>query len=77
MQEANDPSYEIAIGTLDDPNAVGPFTKQVGIESKVVWFDTMTGLPHHTTADERNPADLAKLASRQHPDHDTDVWPPA
>jgi hypothetical protein len=76
MQEKGDPTYEIAIGTFDDPNSVGPFRKQVGMESKVTWFDTLHSLPKATTENERTAEDLARLVSRQHPDHDTDVWPP-
>lgn len=76
MQEDDDPVCEIAIGTLDNPNAAGPFTAQVGFESKVAWFDTLHLLPQKSTANDRTPADLAKLVSRQHPDHDTETWPP-
>ena len=76
MQEQDSPDYDIAIGTLDDPNAVGAFTNQVGVESKVAWFDTLHALPQKTTGNDRRPEDLAKLVSRQHPDHDTEVWPP-
>ena len=76
MKEDRDPTYEIAIGTLDDPNAVGAFTEQAGIESKLTWFDTLHALPKQTTQDYRSADDLNKLASLQHPDHDTGVWPP-
>ncbi len=76
MKEDGDPVIEIAIGTLDDPNAVGPFSGQVGVESKVAWFDTLHELAQKTTGRDRTPGDLAKLVSRQHPDHDTQSWPP-
>ncbi|MBC8037705.1 MAG: GFA family protein [Rhizobiales bacterium] len=75
MREDGDSSYEIAIGTLDDPNAIGAMTEQVGIESKVRWFDGMARLPAQKTSDSRSPADLAKLKSLQHPDRDTEHWP--
>ena len=75
MREDGDPNYEIAIGTLDDPNAIDPMTEQSGIESKVNWFDDMAGLPARATDDYRTAADLAKLKSLQHPDHDTEHWP--
>jgi hypothetical protein len=75
MREDSHPDYDIAIGTLDDPNWVRP-DEQVGIESKVTWFDSMVTLPAHSTADERTPEDLVKLKTLQHPDHDTDRWPP-
>jgi hypothetical protein len=76
MQEQGDPRYDLAIGSLDNPNAVGALTEQIGLESKVAWFDTLHTLPGHSTQDDRSPEDLALLVSRQHPDHDTDVWPP-
>lgn len=76
MREDGDPRIEIAIGSLDDPNAAAP-TGQVGVESKLTWFDGLAGLPAHRTQDERTSEDLKKLASFQHPDHDTVVWPVA
>src|SRR5262245_27486927 len=63
MKEDGDPTYEIAIGTLDDPNAIDPMTEQSGIESKVAWFDTMHDLPPQRTSDYRSPEDLQRLAT--------------
>ncbi len=76
MKEDGDPTYEIAIGSLDDPNAIDPMTEQSGMESKVAWFDAMHDLPTQRTSDYRTPEDLKRLASLQHPDRDTDKWPP-
>jgi len=75
MREDGDRNIEMAIGTLDDPNAVAPMTEQSGVESKVAWFDGMGSLPARTTADYRTAEDLKRLASLQHPDHDTEHWP--
>jgi hypothetical protein len=75
MREDGDPNYEIAIGTLDDPNRINPMSEQSGIESKVAWFDTMFHLPAQRTEDSRTPEDLKRLKSLQHPDHDTEHWP--
>jgi hypothetical protein len=75
MREDGDENYEIAIGSLDNPNAVGPMIDQAGIESKLVWFDGMTGLPPKRTSDYRSAEDLKRLKSLQHPDHDTEHWP--
>lgn len=77
MREAGDPITEIAVGSLDDPEAVGAFAGQVGVESKRSWFDTLHTLPQKTTQADRTPEDLVKLVSLQHPDHDTDTWPPS
>ncbi len=76
MLEDNYGVIEIAIGTLDSPNAVPPLSRQVGVESRLSWFPTMHLLPGKTTTDDRTAGDMEKLASLQHPDHDTDVWPP-
>jgi hypothetical protein len=75
MKEDGDPNYEIAIGTLDDPEQAPP-SGQVGIESELSWFKSLAALPGHSTADDRTPEDLKKLKSLQHPDHDTENWPP-
>lgn len=75
MREDGHPDYDMAIGTLDNPNAAPPI-EQVGLESRLVWFDTLSSLPAHRTQDERTPEDLKKLATFQHPDHDTETWPP-
>jgi hypothetical protein len=75
MHEDGDDNYEIAIGTLDNPNLIGPMTEQSGIESKTEWFDRMHLLPPQQTSDYRTPEELSRLASLQHPDHDTEHWP--
>jgi hypothetical protein len=75
MQEDGDDHIEIAIGTLDDPELAPP-TSQVGIESRLTWFAGLSSLPASRTEDSRSPEELARLKSRQHPDHDTDQWPP-
>jgi hypothetical protein len=75
MFELGDDFIDLAIGTLDNPSQIS-LESQIGIESKVDWFDTMHELPRETTAENRTPTDLAKLKSLQHPDHDTKEWPP-
>jgi hypothetical protein len=73
MHDDGDVNYEIAIGSLDDPNKTPP-TKQVGVESEVTWFKSLPSLPRMTTADYNTPEQLAKYSTRQHPDHDTVNW---
>jgi hypothetical protein len=70
MREDGDLNFEIAIGSLDNPNAIGPMTEQAGVESKLDWFDAMHLLPSKKTTDYRSPEDLQKLKSLQHPDYD-------
>jgi hypothetical protein len=74
MKEDDYGVWEIAIGSLDNPAAAPPKT-QVGIESELPWFATLHDLPRRRTDEDRQPEDLVKLKSFQHPDHDTDTWP--
>ena len=71
MREDGDTSIEIAIGTLDNPNALAPMTKQSAVESRVTWFRHMHALPEEQMQHYRTPEDLQKLKSLQHPDFDT------
>ena len=75
MREDGDSNFELAIGAFDDPSRVGPLAEQVGVESRVSWFNDMHSLPEQSTAETRTPQDLARLKSLQHPDHDTEHWP--
>jgi hypothetical protein len=75
MREDGHPDYDLAIGTLDEPSAAPP-SEQVGIEGKVAWFETLANLPACRTEDKGTPEYMARLASFQHPDRDTDKWPP-
>ncbi|TMJ41172.1 MAG: GFA family protein [Alphaproteobacteria bacterium] len=76
MKEDGDPIFEIAIGTLDNPELAPP-TEQAGVEAELSWFKSMPDLPRQRTQDYRTLEDLAKLRSLQHPDHDTRDWPPS
>ena len=65
-------------GSLDHPEQVVP-NIQYGIESRVPYFHDLAGLPGEATEDDADEA--ARLAhiratNHQHPDHDTDRWPP-
>ena len=65
---------EIAIATLDDPT-LSPPAKQVNTDDKLAFVDQLHTLPvRETTNDQRTFMD--GLKSYQHPDHDTDQWPP-
>lgn len=74
MLEDGDPKIEIAICTLDDPDAA-TLSAQVGVESKVAWFDSLSHLPPQTTNQNNPLAAKGRYKSLQHPDHDTDHWP--
>jgi hypothetical protein len=69
-----------AIATLDDPSAVKP-EYQAGTEAKLGWTDQTAALLAMSTDDifkgYEALHDEIKATNRQHPDHDTAVWPPA
>ena len=67
---------EIAIGAFDDPTQVAP-VQQVNPRDKLPFFDTLTELPTRTEYSEGWLEFMETLHSHQHPDHDTEVWPPA
>jgi hypothetical protein len=59
----------VSIGSLDEPGRIRPEV-QYGIESRLPAFATLAALPGETTEESTAPEMLAKMASRQHPDHD-------
>jgi len=61
----------ISIGSLDQPELVKPL-RQIGVESRLPWFDELHALPSATTAEIMPADELARLRSAQHPDHDQD-----
>ncbi len=67
----------LAIGAFDAPQDIAPVV-QWGVEAKLAFVDGVPTLPQKPTmADSEATAFLTDLVSLQHPDHDTDRWPPA
>ena len=67
----------LAIGAFDTPEEIAP-TVQWGVEAKLPYVDGVPNLPaEETMADQEASSFLANLVSFQHPDHDTETWPPA
>jgi hypothetical protein len=68
--------FEFATGAFDDPSLAPP-TIQVHLEGRHCFFAGVSALP---TPPDYDPARIAerdaRLNSRQHPDHDTETWPP-
>ena len=63
-----EPEISIAIGALDDPDAVVPL-RQDGIEGKLAYIDGVSSLPGMTTVDDPEFAAFAEtIVSYQHPD---------
>ena len=65
----------IAAGAFDDPSVLVPRI-QYGIEGRLAYVDGLADLPARTTTDSESSGFLARIVSFQHPDHDTDRWPP-
>ena len=76
MFEKGDSFIDLAVGTMNDPNKIEKLDSQIGVESRLHWFAKMHHLPEQLTEETRPPEELSKLKSFQHPDHDTEVWPP-
>ena len=77
--EATSPHVNFAIGAFDDPASIAP-NGQVGTEARLPWFETLAELKDYgatgTYTDEEGWAEAIASSNRQHPDHDTDRWPP-
>lgn len=70
---AHDDGIELAICAFDEPERVKP-THQVNHSQRLAFFDRLADLP---ADDESAYADhQAALRSFQHPDRDTEEWPP-
>jgi hypothetical protein len=67
----------ISIGSLDNPEAFPP-KDQHGVDSRLSWVNAIGGLPDVLSIEVRKPdiAAFIKATNHQHPDHDTDHWPP-
>jgi hypothetical protein len=66
----------ITLGSLDDPESIKPQI-QTNLSHKMSWFGELDGLNRDSGLDTSPDEDEAIAASsRQHPDNDTEVWPP-
>jgi hypothetical protein len=71
-----DSSVDFAIAAFDTPEKLPPVI-QMAVDSRLVWVDHIASLPTRSAAEEAKVAPhYAGIVSNQHPDHDTDVWPP-
>ena len=75
-REIADAFQTLAIAAFDHPEEIAPLI-QWGIEAKLPYVNGIPSLPgKDTMADEDASGFLAHLVSYQHPDHDTETWPP-
>ena len=66
----------LAIGAFDHPEKIAP-VMQFGVEGKIPYADGIPALPNRGTLDDIAAAPfLHDIVSYQHPDQDTDKWPP-
>jgi hypothetical protein len=75
----HDPGLGLMAGSLDRPDLVPPMV-QYGVESRVPWFHGLPDLPGDEPTYAEDPDGMLpriEASNRQHPDHDTDAWPPA
>ena len=66
----------VSLGSLDNPDLVEP-EEQFGVEGRRALFARLHLLPEETTENGTPPELFARMRSKQHPDHDTETWPPA
>jgi hypothetical protein len=59
----------VMVGSLDEPARVA-IEMQYGVETRLPAFEKLHTLPGAASDEGETPERLAKLASRQHPDHD-------
>ena len=78
-QEVGGSHVALLLGTLDDPTAVPP-EWQSDIYAKPGWFAGLDTLPESagdgTPVDETGRYAAIANTNHQHPDHDTETWPP-
>lgn len=72
-----DDEFGVMGGTLDEPSRAPP-ENQYGNESRVSWYAGLLDVPGDSSTYADNPDMLHRISStnHQHPDHDTEVWPP-
>lgn len=67
---------DIAIAAFDRAGEIQPMI-QLAPEAALPWAGSVSALPGYPPQEhERRQAWLASVVSLQHPDHDTDAWPP-
>ncbi|WP_093993883.1 GFA family protein [Flavimaricola marinus] len=69
--------YGLCLGAFDDPAAI-PLIHESGMEGRLPQVDQIGHIPNIGTTEEdmADEAPAIAASNRQHPDHDTDHWPP-
>jgi hypothetical protein len=69
----------LTMGSLDDPSLFPP-RANTGIEGRVSWVADLASIADYGTTEGDGRQDWAaaiRKSNHQHPDHDTETWPPA
>jgi hypothetical protein len=67
----------LTIGAFDNPAALPP-QRQIMVAERIPWVDALASVPMRSAEEDAAGATrYPPVVSRQHPDHDTDAWPPA
>jgi len=67
----------LTIGAFDDPSSLRP-QRQIMTADRIAWVAELADVPMRAPeADAASAVRYAPVISRQHPDHETDDWPPA
>lgn len=77
FRNLSEDEMNVSIGSLDDPSVAKPII-QYGMEGRIDWLDELDSLPGFVTEDDgsREHYELIRRTNHQHPDHDTESWPP-
>jgi hypothetical protein len=70
-----DAVVDVTLGSLDRPELAPPL-KQIGLEGRLPFFAGLAELRGEPVPPQYAEF-YASIVSNQHPDHDTDAWPPA
>ena len=67
---------DISLGSLDHPEQVKPET-QICVDSRIPWLAELGAIEERRTEEVLVGERFADIQNFQHPDHDTETWPPA
>jgi hypothetical protein len=66
----------LTIGAFDDPADL-PAQLQIGVAYRIPWVASLANVPDRPPEEDAARATkYPPVVSRQHPDHDTETWPP-
>ncbi|MBN9318482.1 MAG: GFA family protein [Caulobacterales bacterium] len=73
--EWSDKVIDLAIGAFDEPEDIAPAV-QLAVDRRLPYVEGLARLPERAVGLSDEGADYLGVVSHQHPDEDTEVWPP-